>query len=279
MKKIRLLIFAILLIAAMSGESFAFTYGSLDFIGFSQNGKYLAFENTDYGGDAGGGSQTTYIIDTAKNSYAIPPIIIEDSEELSAKSKAALHLYTQKLVPAAFRKFGIKRGNTGDLVVSHLLSDWSGVTPTEEKRTFYEADGTPKDIIVQNYRDGLVRRDKSYIEKIIFNPNYDTYRQNTYEFYELTLITSPISGEKEEAGATFKMELTLQDKTKHRFIEPQILQKDGDVLPKSRYNPYGYKIESVYVYKDKIAVFINVFGYGFEDVAMNYMVVTGEINE
>jgi predicted secreted protein len=276
MKNISWLICVFLLIAMMSVNSFA-TYSDLDFIGFSKDGKYLAFENTDNGGDAGGGSQTTYIIDTAENSYAIAPIVLEDSDEETAKSKAALRLYTQKLVPAALKKFGIRRGNTGGLVVSHLLSDWSCVTPVEEKRTFYQTDDTTKEEVVQNYKDGLVRRDKSYFEKIIFNPDYDTYRQNTFEFYELTLNSTPLSGEKEGEGATFKMELTLQDKTKHKFIEPLILQKDGDVLPKSRYNPYGYRIESVYVYKDKIAVFINVFHYGFEDVGMHYMVVTGEM--
>ncbi len=277
MKQIQLLIFAVLL-TALSSNSFAFTYSSLDFIGFSKDGNYLAFENTDYGGDGGGGFQATYIIDTAKNLYAIAPIVIEDSDEETAKSRAALRLYTQKLVPAALRKFGIKRGNTGGLVVSHLLSDWSCVTPFEEKRTFAELDGTTKEVVVQNYRDGLVRRDKSYIEKVIFNSAYDTYLLNTYDFYELTLTTTPVGGGKDEDASEFKMELTLQDKTKHKFIEPRILQKDVDVLPNARRLAYGYKIESVYLYKNKIAVFINVFGQGFEETQMDYMVVTGEMD-
>ena len=274
MKKISPLIYVFLLVAMMSVNSFA-TYSSLDFIGFSKDGKYLAFENTDYGGDAGGGSQTTYIIDTTKNSYAIAPIVLEDNDEISAKSKAAIRLYEQKLVPAALKKFGIRRGNTGDLVVSHLLSDWSCVVPSESKQTFYEADGTKTEVVVPDYKEGLVRRDKSSIEKIIFNPDYNSQRQNTFEFYELTLITSPVNGGNGENASSFKMELTIQDKTKHMNIAPRILQKDGDVLPKSRDWALGYRIESVYVYADKIAVFINVFGYGFEDVGMHYMVVTG----
>ncbi len=270
--------FVFLSIAVMSVNSLA-SYSDLDFIGFSKDGKYLAFENTNYGGDAGGGSQTTYIIDTVKNTLAIPPIVIEDGDELSAKWKAALRLYTQKLVPAALRKFGIKRGNTGGLVVSHLLSDWSCVTPTEEKRTFDEKGGTSKEVVVQNYKDGLGRRDKSSVEKVIFSTNFDTYLLNTYEYYELTLITSPISGDMEEPGSRFKMELTLQDNTKHKFIAPRILQKDGDALPKSRELAYGYRIESVYVYENKLAVFINVFGQGFEETDMDYMVVTGELDQ
>lgn len=266
-----------LLTAVMASNSFGFTYGSLEFIGFSKDGRYLAFENTNGGGDGGGGTQTTYFIDTAKNSYAMAPIVLDINEEKPARFRAALRLYEQKLVPTGMRKFGIVRGNTGGLVVSHLLSDWSNITPVERTDVSYFTDGTKNDGPVTDYQGALGRRYKSGFEKVIFNGEYDSYRQNTYEFYELTLTTSPAGGGNDEDASNFKIELTLQDKTKHPNAKPQILQKDGDVLTNFRAYAYGYRIESVYIYGDRIAVFINVFGQGFEETDMNYMVVTGKI--
>jgi predicted secreted protein len=278
MKKLSSLICTFLLTAMMAVNSFA-SYGSMDFIGFSKDGRYLAFENTDSGGDAGGGSLTTYFIDTAKNSYAMSPIVLKDDDDNKpAKYKAASRLYEQRLA-AGIKKFGIVRGNTGSIVVSHLLSDWSCVNPSESKRDFHAADGTTKEMMMTDYKGAIVRRDKSSVEKVIFNPSFDSYLQNTYEFYELTLTATPVQGQKEEESANFRMELTLQDKTKHKFIEPRFLQKDGPALPKDRSFAYGYKIESIYVYNNKIAVFINVFGQGFEETDMNYMVVTGELDQ
>lgn len=258
-------------------NSFA-TYGSLDFIGFSKDGRYLAFENTDPGGGGGGGSLTTYFIDTAKNSYTMAPIVLpDDDDNKPAKYKAASRLYDQRLA-AGIRKFGIVRGNTGTLAVAHLLSDWSSVQPIESKRSFYEA-GAQKEDVATDYHGALVRRDKSSVEKVIFNTQFDSYLQNTYEYYELTLTATPVQGQKEEEGSNFRMELTLRDKTKHPYPELRFLQKDGPALPKDRSFAYGYKIESFYVYNNKIAVFINVFGQGFEETDMNYMVVTGELDQ
>jgi len=47
-------------------------------------------------------------------------------------------------------------------------------------------------------------------------------------------------------------------------------------LPKVRSCPYGYCIEQVYFYKDKLAVFLNMFSQGFEGPDMRYIAVTGE---
>jgi hypothetical protein len=80
-----------------------------------------------------------------------------------------------------------------------------------------------------------------------------------------------------EGGAPYKLELTLEDKTIFPVTKLQILQKDGDKLPKTREDALGYKIEQVYLYQGRIAVFINVFAYGFEEAAMSYMVVTGKL--
>lgn len=111
--------------------------------------------------------------------------------------------------------------------------------------------------------------------KIIFNSDFDYFSRKTHEFYELTLISTPLSAT--EGGAPYKLELTLKDKTIFPVTKLQILQKDGDKLPKTREQALGYKIEQVYLYQGRIAVFINVFAYGFEEAAMSYMVVTGKL--
>jgi predicted secreted protein len=127
-----------------------------------------------------------------------------------------------------------------------------------------------------DYAGGFVRKNTTEIEKIVFSDVLDSYSQNTDQFFELTLIPTlakPVKG----CSEVYKFELTLKDNTRHRKTEPQILQKDGDILPESRYCPFGYKIERIYVYGDAIAVFLNVFSKGFESPDMNYLVVTGKI--
>lgn len=276
MKKLSLLICTFLVIGMAAVNSFA-TYGSMEFIGFSKDGRYLAFENSDPGGDGGGGALTAYFVDTAKNSYAIPPIVLpDDDDNKPAKYKAASRIYDQRLA-AGIRKFGIVRGNTGTLAAAHLLTDWSNVRPIDDKRSFYEG-GVEKEVVVPNYEGALVSRDKSTVEKVIFNTQYDSYLRNTYEYYELTLTATPVAGQKEEPGSNYRMELTLQDRTKHPYPALRFLQKDGPALPKERSFAYGYKVETVYIYKNKIAVFINVFGQGFEETDMNHMVVTGVLD-
>ncbi|MEP6847739.1 MAG: DUF2259 domain-containing protein [Acidobacteriota bacterium] len=276
MKKLLWLFCTFLITAMIAVNSFA-AYGSMEFIGFSKDGRYLAFTNSDSGGDGGGGYLSAYFVDTAKNSYAISPIVLpDDDDNKPAKYKAASRIYDQRRA-AAIRKFGIVRGNTGTLAAAHLLTDWSNVQPVDTKRSFYEA-GVEKEIAVPDYKGALVSRDKSTVEKVIFNTQYDSYLQNTYEYYELTLTATPVSGQKEEPGSNYRMELTLQDKTKHPYPALRFLQKDGPALPKERSFAYGYRIETVYVYGNKIAVFINVFGQGFEETAMDYMVVTGVLD-
>jgi predicted secreted protein len=276
MIKISTLISTPLVIAMLAINSFA-TYSSLEFIGFSKDGRYLAFENSYPGGDGGGGSLTAYFVDTAKNSYAMAPIVLpNDDDNKPARYKAATRIYDQRLA-AGMRRFGIVRGNNGTLAVAHLLTDWSNVQPIEDKRSFYEA-GVEKEVAVKDYKGAVVRRDTSSVEKVIFNTQYDSYLQNTYEYYELTLTATPVAGEKKEPGSNYRMELALEDKTIHPYPRLRFLQKDGPALPKERSFAYGYRIESVYLYKGKIAVFINVFGQGFEETDMNYMVVTGELD-
>lgn len=274
MKKIQQLAFAVLILAALSSNLLAGDYADLKFIGFSKDGKYLAFEEAGMWDGVGGEYATTYYVDTAKNSFAAAPTVFE--WEANTPGYSRLSLRYKKAVPLFLKKFGIVSGNKGQLAVAHLLSDMSFVKPVEREHYFYEnGKNEPVEKLMPDYEGAFIRRG-SGIERIIFNPGIDSYRQNTEEFYELTLIPTRAK-ETDECSEGYKIELTLKDNTQHRATALQILQKDADVLPKSRQCPFGYKIEQVYVYENKIAVFLNVFGQGFEGPDMRYMVVTGEI--
>jgi predicted secreted protein len=277
MKKVQQIIRTFLILAVMSSNLLAGDYADLKFIGFSGNGKYLAFEESGEWDGSGGDYATTYYVETAKNSYAAAPSVFEWSLDSSAKSRTLLLSGYKRKVAAGLKRFGIVPGNDGQLVVAHLLSDMSFVKPVKRKHYFYE-DGKNESVdkLVTDYEGAFIRRDTLEIEKVIFSTGIDSYNQNTEEFYELTLIPT-IAKENESCSGGYKIELTLQDNTGHRTHDLQILQKDADVLPKSRQCPYGYKIERVYVYQNKIAVFLNVFGQGFEGPDMRYLVVTGEI--
>jgi predicted secreted protein len=278
MRKINLLICVLFLLTATAANSWAGDYADLKFIGFSKDGRYLAFEESGEWDGSGGDYATTYYVETAKNSFAAAPSVFDWSMDSPAKSRTPLLSAYKRKVAAGLKRFGIVSGNDGQLVVAHLLSDMSFVKPVKREHYFYE-DGKNESVdkLVTDYEGAFIRRNTTEIEKIIFNPGIDSYNQNTEEFYELTLI--PTLAKDENCSEAYKFELTLQDNTGHRAHDLQILQKDADVLPKSRQCPYGYKIERVYVYQNKIAVYLNVFGQGFEGPDMRYMVVTGTLKD
>jgi predicted secreted protein len=231
-------------------EAFAGDYANLRFIGFSADGKYLAFEEYGTGDASGYPFASVYFVDTGKNALVGKPFNLTIENEKATEATAIKRV--EALAARKMRELKIVRGNTGKLVVAHLMTDWT-------------------------YEDSFVRSgEKAEIIKLndYINPN----SPNQYEFYQLTLNPVPIpedSGVCDGYYTYYKLELTLDHfHTGEKDMETQVLQKDVN-LPKSRGCPYGYRMESVYSYKGKIAVFLNVFTQGFEGPDMRYMVVTG----
>lgn len=243
--KICLFLAAFFVFAFLPAEIFAGDYAHLNFIGFSKDGKYLAFE--EFGTQDGSGFpySNIYIVDVAKNSYAVPPVRIridnESATEAQARAKAKLN------TAANLRRFAIVAGNTGDLVVARLLTD---IKMTEEP---LKSDaGKPQEI------------------------NFTDYRESNYfaDEYSLKLTPSEVKGGKCEAYADspiYKFALVLKNE---KSGAETTLQHDAN-LPDSRSCPIDYSIQNVYVYQNKIAVFLNVFSIGFEGPDMRYLVVTG----
>lgn len=237
------LVFAFVIILALSSVIRAGDFSSLSFIGFSKDGRYLAFE--EYGTQDGSGYPyaTVYFIETQKNTFAAPPVKVmiekEDGLESTARNRAAA-LAAKKL-----KQFAIIRGNTGRQVVSHLLTD----------QTF--DDGS------DNKKANLVK----FAEQM-----WSMHREGDYE-----LLLTPVKINPKDCEAygydTFMMELKLTNNAIDNGTG--ILQKDK-TLPAGRGCVLSYRIQDVYLYNDLIAVFISFDTPGFEGPDLRYMAVGGK---
>ena len=76
----------------------------------------------------------------------------------------------------------------------------------------------------------------------------------------------------EKGEPTFKFELSLRNDGTEAKNE-RVLHKDP-TLPASRGCANSYSIQNVYLYNNRIAVFLNVYLPGFEGKDMRYLVVT-----
>lgn len=240
MKKICSILLALLI---LSVNLYAGDYANLNFIGFSGDGKFLAFE--EYGIQDGSGFPYSnfYFVNVEKNSFAAPPVFVridkEMATEMAARNKAQL-LAAKKL-----RELKIIKGNIGKHVISHSINDL-----TLEEET--------------NANAASVVRFAAEIGSM--------YRKG---FYELSL--KPVLTKTKDCEAfekeTFRFELSLKDKENETT---KFLQKDTE-LPKSRGCALDYRIQDVYLYKNNIAVFLNVFKLGFEGPDMRFMAVSGKL--
>jgi len=228
----------LVLICALAAAAFAGDYAKLEVIGFSQEGRYLAFE--EYGTQDGSGFpySSIFFIDTAKNSFAVPPIKVRIEKEAASEGQArrqAANLAAKSL--AAYR---IVRGNTGNLVLSHLPTDL----------TFDDED-----------------KQVRFAEEI-----GSMYHKGDYalKLNEIPLKTPECQSYGDE---TFGLELTLSDKEGNAT---RTLQKDV-ALPASRGCALSYDIRSVYIYKGLIAAFVSVYTRGFEGPDLRHLAVTGKL--
>jgi predicted secreted protein len=286
MKNIRLVICAILFSAVMFSSLLAGDFAEMKFIGFSEDDKYLAFEEFGEWDDHSSGSYaTTYFVDVAKNVFAVSPSVfdysINDDKHTGRFSEAARMARYKTSVAAAIKRFKIIPGNTGKLVVAHLSSDLSYEKPELKESRFYKSDGTQTEKMVPFYLGGSLLPADFNPYRVVFTPFDNPINPQYDEFYELTLDLTDskepcsLNGEVKESASL--IELTLRDNTKHEEIKPQILQKDKSI-PESRHCAEFYQIEQVYYYEGRLAVFLN-YDYGYPRDSKRYMVVTGKINK
>jgi predicted secreted protein len=240
MRRTRIFFLGLAILFAAPASMFAGDYAALDFIGFSKDGRYLAFE--EYGTQDGSGFpySSIYFVDVDKNTLAAPAVNIrlqsERATEQQARAKAKL------AAARIIRRFAIINGNTGQLTVSRMLTDLN----------------------VEVFRQGKTQ--KINFAEIVTS----MYRRGDYE---LTLDLSEIKNKECDIfdQPVYKFELSLNAKDRDSTT---VLQKD-DRLPKSRSCPIDYSMQYVYLYEDKIAVFLSTYWVGFEGPDMRYTAVTG----
>lgn len=236
---IKLVICILLFVSATS--AWAEDTAILKFLGFSKNGKYLAFQQYGVTDGKGAAYAMLYFVDVADNNYQEKPIeTIEDYKSGSPAGSAAQDTVRQLNLDQGktlLKDLGIDGENFGTKVISHQP---------------YDTDINPHFAHFTLEPQGKVKYEIS-LEEQATKPETDC---NT--------TPSDVVG--------FTLNLKRGDDAK-----PKILQHDNKI-PKSRGCPIGYHIQDVYVYKGKyIAVFIHVYTPGFEGKNTRYLVVTGTL--
>lgn len=231
----------------------------LHFIGFSEDGRYLAFQQYGTADGSGIPFSTLYFVDVKNNYY--PKKQIETLDTTGEKSEGKILQQNFDAGAGILRELGIIAGNQGQKVISHLFSD-VGV----ELKTVRFAVGMP--LAGLYYRTYALTLEEMKSNKKCL----PSQRSRTY-----TLNLRERDGKKDCFGVGQSRMFTLYLHNENENAS-KILQKDRS-LPFSRGCPLGYRIQDVYIYQEKyIAVFLNMFTPGFEGQDMRYLVVTGLLN-
>lgn len=227
-----------------AGKTFNGDYFSIKFLGFSADGRYLAFEEMGFP-DMQIGGKETFLVDTDKNSWVNKPHfvpyeistmgddpsgIIERPKEIIRRDNMSVKKYLE-----AYRI-------SGNLYGHHVVNG-----------EFFIADG-------QRYAPDST-------SFTVYNKIYKV-QIKTENISIITGLKCPIY----DIDLT-KLEVTLENNNGNLIT----LQKDKNV-PRWRQCPYYYAIEDVYVYKDRIAVFLRLHLPGWEGGLYKNMVVTGKMN-
>jgi predicted secreted protein len=241
MRQAKLFVLAALVILMFGSIVRAGDYATLNFIGFSQDGKYLAFEQYGVQDESGFPYSSYYFIDVAKNAFAVPPVQVRIDNELATQKQARTRAKLRSA--ATLRRLRIVSGNTGQLTVARMLTDLSLEHP---------GSGKPQRVNFAEIVDSM-------------------YRSGNYE-----LVLNPVEVKVKTCQHTdqpiYKFDLSLRDKDADKTV---ILQKDGP-KPLSDFCLSEFAIQFVYLYKENIAVFLNIYDPGFEGPDMRYLVVTGK---
>jgi predicted secreted protein len=210
----------------------------LNFIGFSQNGQYLAFEQFGTYDGQGGHFSHTYVVDVAKNKYAIKPQLHENIEGNITLLEFKNNLTS--LQQTFIEPYQIIAENRGQQVIGRLFTDMGA--------------------------------DRAKVQ-FSLQPPLVPLVQNTY-----TVILEEINAASEADCFGFGEAKRFRLKIIHDQTQTsQVLQADRK-LPTTRGCALGYRIQDVYIYDNQwVSVFINMFTLGFEGQSMRYLVVTGRL--
>jgi predicted secreted protein len=251
MKKIRQIAFAILISAIISSAAFAGDYAHFHFIGFSKDGKYLAFEEYGINDDIDDASaySSIYIVNVEKNRFAVSPLkangISEKEDEDSVRNR------NKRRAAKQLKRFGIVDGNTGLQVAAHLINEYPN--GDQNKPAPGEAKLLPQQVAFTKRGNPL-------------------YRDGYFEVKLKPVSVKQVCGGDE--GDWMSFELTL----KNERDETRILQK-AEKVSKNRGCPNDYGIQEAFIYQNKLAVFVGIFTNGWEGDNLRLIAVTGELDD
>jgi predicted secreted protein len=246
------------LLTILSTPVFAGEVASRKILGFSQDGTYLAWEESITYEESLFQKCTIYFIRVPKNAWAAKPVEATRPSDISESSEHPCKT-AHKKAQANFNKLGIKtEGSTKPYsvwwrVVHHELSE---VFPPSQKSVLPTADK-------ENVRFN-----------VYLSPPFSLFYTN---FAEIKLQQLKAPGSKEESDAKMLRLALLVDGKKI------ILQNDKK-LPNSRkaISPIGYRIGEVYLHQNEyfgdtfnIVVFLDMFVPAVEGPSRRTLAVTG----
>lgn len=309
MKKLQQSAFALLLLVALTSVAFAGDYAHFHFIGFSNGGKYLAFE--EYGVNDGVEDSSPYsaiyIVNVDENNFAVAPIKmnldvypVADYDEWEVKVRNKNKLKARKQL----KRFGIVDGNTGLQVAAHLMNEYDTdyeeptapqkePQPTpDEDANIYSSNSNSNSSVNQNTdsntnantspleeeKEEKVDPMSSYLAWLPQQVSFTKAGNTLYRigFYQIKIKPVPVTQKNcdEYERDMFSFEMTLTNEAK----ETKILQKSGKVPP-NRGCVDGYGIQEAFLYRNKLAVFVGIFTRGWEGENLRLMAVTGDLDD
>lgn len=250
-------IFSVFSVTFLFTQSFAqgdVIYSEL--IGFSQDGKYLAYEEYSYQVESEFGRSTVYIVNVDSNKYVT--FISEQAKQDNTGDDPSEDTFNNFFQP--IRKTAIR--NSADLFKKYTIK-----TTNKGTRVYSDSCETEEFSGTKN-------------NDVLFTIKPQTNKERTWK---LELKEFEVSKEKNEAtcyddGDASLPQPKIFELTLESGNEKIILQKD-ERLPKSRGCVCGYGIHEVYIYKNRIAVFLHYYPHCYMEGGTDAkMIVTGIIN-
>ena len=308
MKKIQQFALTILILAAFSSITLAGDYAHFHFIGFSNGGKYLAFEEYGINDDVDDNSpySVIYIVNVDENSFVVSPLKLKlevYNDRDWDESETAVRAKNKRQAKKQLKRFGIIDGNTGLQVVAHLVNEYDfddeetvspspTPTPEEDENANVSSLNANSNMSFNANTAGANTNSNSNPKKVEKIDPMDSYYAGLLQqvsftkagntlwrngFYQIKIKPVPVMqhcDQYEGERDMFSFEMTLTNEAK----ETKILQKAGKV-PKNRGCVDGYGIQEAFVYHNKLAVFVGIFTRGWEGENMRLMAVTGNLDE
>jgi len=226
----------VLLLGVSTAVSASFE-SELSVIGFSARGSYLAYQVTIPYSESGYAFSSVYVVDVDQNEQVGPLITRRSEGELTEDElTAAVRIDAS----AMLRRYAIVDGNAGEQAyVNEDAETWDEIRQQSKVSVFpVELEGGRR----TNLEIRLYQRD-------------------------MESDLCPRLGDYDLKPRIFSLTIGLLGKS-------YVLHSDSE-LDRSRNCPYAYTVSSVYLYGDKIAVFLDARTVGFEGDDIYTIAITG----